>query len=174
MDAVEYRLIPDEPGYRVGSDGSVWSCKSQGSKRTGEWHKLKPSRHSAGYRVIVLRRGRGPTRMFFVHALVLQAFVGSCPDGQVCRHLDGNPANNVLTNLAWGTYRENSADSKRHGTRLFGEKQNGARLTENDVRRILAMRREGYLLKEIVSAFHVSQATIARVCRREVWKHVVA
>ena len=53
----------------------------------------------------------------FVHRLVLEAFVGPCPAGMVCRHFpDRNPANNRLENLQWGTPLENEADKLVHGT----------------------------------------------------------
>ena len=51
-----------------------------------------------------------------VHRLVLEAFVGPRPAGMECRHLDGDPANNHLENLAWGTSKENGEDMTRHGT----------------------------------------------------------
>ena len=35
----------------------------------------------------------------------------------LCRHLDGNPHNNRLDNIVWGTVVENEADKVRHGTR---------------------------------------------------------
>lgn len=50
-----------------------------------------------------------------VHVLVLEAFDRPRPKGAVCRHLDGNPINNHLSNLAWGTHKENTEDRKRHG-----------------------------------------------------------
>jgi len=36
-----------------------------------------------------------------VDHLVLLAFVGPCPEGYECRHLDGDPANNHVDNLRW-------------------------------------------------------------------------
>lgn len=55
-----------------------------------------------------------------VGRLVLLAFIGPPSDGQVCRHLDGNPKNNTPSNLAWGTHLENMADRKRHGRYASG------------------------------------------------------
>lgn len=49
-----------------------------------------------------------------VHRLVLRAFVGACPPGQVCRHLNGDKKDNRLSNLAWGTLLENRQDRTRH------------------------------------------------------------
>jgi hypothetical protein len=51
-----------------------------------------------------------------VHCAVLEAFVGPCPPGKECRHLDGNGQNNKLQNLKWGTRLENVQDSIKHGT----------------------------------------------------------
>lgn len=48
-----------------------------------------------------------------VHRLVLLAFVG--PDGRLTRHLDGNPRNNRLENLKYGTTVENRRDTIAHG-----------------------------------------------------------
>ena len=49
--------------------------------------------------------GKGNSRL--VHQLVLEAFVGPCPEGHEVLHLDHNPANNKLSNLKYGTRSEN-------------------------------------------------------------------
>lgn len=51
-----------------------------------------------------------------VAALVAKTFIGPRPDGAEVRHLDGNPMNNVATNLAYGSKSLNTFDSIRHGT----------------------------------------------------------
>lgn len=50
-----------------------------------------------------------------VHRAVLSAFDGPQPPGVVVRHKDDNRANNVLTNLEWGTRAENAADTAAAG-----------------------------------------------------------
>lgn len=42
-----------------------------------------------------------------VHTLVMLAFKGPCPANMEILHMDHNPANNVLTNLKYGTRSEN-------------------------------------------------------------------
>lgn len=49
--------------------------------------------------------GKGNSRL--VHQLVLEAFVGPCPEDHEVLHLDHNPANNRLSNLKYGTRSEN-------------------------------------------------------------------
>ena len=115
---VNYKYIPEYPGYRVGDDGSVWSLwvGSGGGTRLGTyWRQLKTPPNEKGYQRVNLIRD-GKPRSFRVHRLVLLAFVGPCPKGMQARHLNGNSSDNRLANIAWGTPEENYADIHRHGT----------------------------------------------------------
>lgn len=58
----------------------------------------------------------GDDKSVTVHRLVMLAFVGPKPNGLETRHLDGDPTNNRLTNLVYGTHSENMYDRVRHGT----------------------------------------------------------
>lgn len=51
-----------------------------------------------------------------IHSLVMEAFVGPRPEDLETRHLDGDPSNNALDNLCYGTRRENRLDEVRLGT----------------------------------------------------------
>lgn len=51
-----------------------------------------------------------------IHCLVLEAFVGPCPDGLECCHNNGVSTDNRLENLRWDTRLSNAADQLRHGT----------------------------------------------------------
>lgn len=53
-----------------------------------------------------------------VHSLVMDRFVGSRPKGALIRHLDDQPSNNRLSNLAYGTHADNAADLKKNGKHL--------------------------------------------------------
>ena len=50
-----------------------------------------------------------------VHRLVLEAFVGPCPEGLVCCHNDGDHTNNHVSNLRWDTLKSNAQDTIAHG-----------------------------------------------------------
>ena len=52
----------------------------------------------------------------FVHRCVAEVFIGPCPDSMFVLHRDGNPSNNCVDNLYYGTAKQNTADSMRHGT----------------------------------------------------------
>ena len=51
-----------------------------------------------------------------VHRLVLEAWVGPCPDGYECCHNDGDFRNNTVSNLRWDTRSNNGRDKREHGT----------------------------------------------------------
>lgn len=52
----------------------------------------------------------------FIHVLVLESFVGPCPDGMESCHNNGDSADARLVNLRWDTRSENNRDRVRHGT----------------------------------------------------------
>ena len=100
--------IPGFPGYTIVRDGRVWSHKTS--------KILKPSKISKYGHLCIALCNNGKMHRRLVHRLVLETFVGPCPDGLECRHLDGNPANNRVENLRWGTRIENIRDQSRHKT----------------------------------------------------------
>jgi len=54
---------------------------------------------------------------------VLEAFVGPAPEGHEGLHGDGDPANNRLDNLRWGTRSENNIDVFYTSGRLLSREQ---------------------------------------------------
>jgi len=106
-----WRAIPGWEGlYEVSIDGQIRSLRRKG-------RVMLPFTTEKGYLRVYLYRGTSVERVR-VHTAVLRAFVGPRPAGMVTRHLDGNPANNHLSNLAWGTPAENEADKKMHAAGL--------------------------------------------------------
>ncbi len=104
-----------------------------------------------------------------VHRLVLETFGGPCPQGQQCRHLDGDRLNNAPDNLKWGTSKEDAADRLRHGVHPLGERVGNAKLSDAKVRMILESKAPA---KELAKMFGVAYTLIDKVRRREIWRHV--
>jgi len=102
--------IPDTKGYWVSNLGRVYS------ERTSRLLKARrmPRR---GHMQVGVRRQDGTRYMTYVHRLVALAFIGPQPSPahEVC-HGDGDPTNNRVENLRWGTRLDNAADMRRHGT----------------------------------------------------------
>jgi hypothetical protein len=171
MEIVEYRDVVGYPGYRVGSDGTIWSRHRIGGKVLHSDWALKAPRCKSGYLYVGLYRER-KTQTVAVHRLVLEAFVGPRPQGMQCRHRDGDPRNNRRTNLTWGTPQQNSDDKLLHGTFLRGSNISSAKLTESQVLEIRDRRRSGEKLRVIAAEFGVHNATVSRVCTSRQWVHV--
>ena len=126
---IEYRDIPGFPGYRVGNDGSVWSCRPQNGigPLTTKWIRLKPKHTKKGHCLVSLH-GHERQQYRYVHRLVLEAFIGPAPNGCVsCHFPDRNPDNNALANLRWDTQEANEADKIVHGTSNRGRKHTRAK-----------------------------------------------
>jgi HNH endonuclease len=176
MDAIEYRQWPKNPDYRIGVDGSVQSRRILFSQAVSDiWKPLKINRRKDGYLVVGIRVpgfDKRKVRTHYVHTLVLEAFIGPCPDGMECLHIDGNPSNCRLDNLRWGTRTENSADSARHGTRVQGSKVGSAKLQERDIPLILLLREHGFWFGKIGDLFGVAESQIRAILDGKTWNHV--
>ncbi len=68
---------------------------------------LKPQADPNGYAKVFLRSQDGCGRKYRVHRLVLETFIGSCPEGFEPNHKDGNKLNNCINNLEWVTHSGN-------------------------------------------------------------------
>lgn len=68
------------------------------------------------YPYVNLSRGNKNQRSHHVHRLVMEAFVGPLPAGMQTRHLNGDPSDCRLANLAYGTPTQNALDKRAHGT----------------------------------------------------------
>lgn len=115
----EWRPIPGHPEYEVSNQGRVKSWRKYNGGPAPRIRKPVASGRM-GHLYVQLATAPCESVRRPVHQLVLEAFVGPRPDGMVTRHLDGNPTNNHLDNLAYGTPRENTADMFRHGTYVNG------------------------------------------------------
>ena len=139
----------------------------------GRLMRFKPpiKKYNPYYQVGLTRDGK--QKYYAIHVLVLSAFVGPRPSNLMWgRHLDGSPLNNHASNLAWGTAKENSADSIRHGTRPRGESVVYSKLTDEAVREIRALRRRGLTYKSISDRYGMSISAIESVTSARTWKHV--
>lgn len=119
-----------------------------------------------GYPMVALGSTR---RKRLVHLLVLQTFVGACPEGQEARHLNGDRCDPSLSNLCYGTKQENAADRDAHGTTARGERVGGAKLTTEQV---LAIREDPRTLKQIAADYGVHFSLVSLIRKRKVWAHV--
>lgn len=157
-----YRETPRLPGYCFGDDGTPWSSRITGTVPGGglprfrsEWRPLKVRVSRNGY-----ARVKVAGKEEFLHRLILEAFVGPCPDGMVTCHGDGNRLNNRLDNLRWDTPKNNKADQFRHGTAATGHRNGTSVLSEGDLETIARLSAEGHSNGQIATALGVSRSAV--------------
>lgn len=165
----EWKPVLNYEDYFVSNYGRVRSTKS------GKEKLLKAYSITGNYLGVRFYKD-GKTTNQKVHQLVLLAFVGQRPDGMVVRHLDGNRQNNQLTNLAYGTHKENAADRSRHGTHnQFGKGEDNPirKLTNPDVRLIRVLRNEfGWTLKQVAEVMDISTTNAWDIAKGNRWQHI--
>ena len=158
-------VVGYEDLYVVFCDGGV--------ARRGSLDNLKPGvdPRYGHLHVSLCRNGEGITTS--VHRIVALAFLGKEPVGKpyVC-HKDGDPTNNHVENLYWGTPEQNCADAKKHGTSNVGSRNGSAKLTEDQVRNIHALILEGFSCSEIADSYDVHSETIRSIKSGKSWSHV--
>jgi hypothetical protein len=105
----------------------------------------------------------------------------------VC-HNDGDRKNNALTNLRYGTRKENMADRKVHGDQPLGEALPWAKLNAKKVLKIRELyqppaflghdwgpghcTKRKWTLKALACRYQVSVALVGLVIQRKIWTHI--
>lgn len=139
----EWRAIPEWEGfYEVSSFGRVRSLprvvyRSNGYVLNLKGKILKTNPDTRGHHQFRLNRP-GVRKIARVHRIVLEAFVGPCPEGMGALHWDDDKDNNHLSNLRWGTPTENQYDRVRNGSHPFASRTHcsrGHEYTEENIYR---------------------------------------
>lgn len=156
-----WRPVPGFEGhYEVSDAGEIRAAAS------GRIRRLFVREN--GYRAVFLTAG-ARRKCVLVHSVMLSAFRGARPDGMVCRHRDGDPSNNTLLNLAWGTPAENSNDCRIHGRTPAGERNPKAKLTAKQVADI---RQSAAKSSVLAGKFGVARRAIDNVRKGATWRSV--
>lgn len=172
------RRVPSASQYFVTDHGRVIS-----TVRGEDPYEMQVWPNTKGYLQVDLvhdDREEGSTRKWkpFVHTIVLLAFVGSRPtdpdDPHACfdaRHLDGDKANNHLSNLTWARRAVNRRDNFRHGLRCG--KRPGTGLTPVGVWRLRCRTLTDPIRKvtaEGAVTYGITERSIRDAIRGRVWE----
>jgi hypothetical protein len=168
---IEWRAIDGHPDYEVSNTGRVrsWRPKPNCVARRTSPFVMQGNFDSHGYYRVKIRDDAGKPKTAKVHVLVCKAWRGPMPAGQVARHLDGRKPNNHERNLTWGTHKQNTADSIRHGTWVHGERHHSNKLTEAEV---LAIKASPLPRAEVAELFEITPGMVGHIRDGRRWKHL--
>lgn len=154
MSREEWRAIPGFSRYEASRRGLIRHIASGGVKAhylNRQGYYLSTSLTADDGREV----GRG------VGSLILRTFAGPPPMGKECSHLNGDPYDNRLENLAWETHAENMARQKSHGTIQAGLSHWKAKVSDADVHLIRERLAAGERGSDLAREYGVSRTTIS-------------
>jgi hypothetical protein len=164
--------IPNEEGFFAQEDGTIWTrlIKVRVWRAPSVWVK-----GSAWREVIPDNATRRPyvklrTRRRYVAHLILEAFVGPCPDGMECCHKDDDPSNSRLDNLRWDTHAANISECRKSDRR--GDLHPRARVYDHDVASIRADHAGGMTREALMRKYNLPAYTVRDIVLRRSYKHV--
>lgn len=176
-------VVDYEGLYEVSDLGRVRSVDHvvTSGNRWGPFQKFYPGRirkqriGAHDYLQIWLSRN-GKLKLWYVHRLVGEAFLGPLPPGLETRHGPGGKLDNRLANLCYGTRLQNAGDKVRDGTNvnpgaLKGERHHAAKLTEVIVAECRERFANGETQTTLAREFGVTQAAMHAVVRGKNWRH---
>jgi hypothetical protein len=98
IQGVEFRHVPDRPGYAASSDGRIWSALKRGNqKKPGCWHEMRGTRTHNGGRAITFAGCAGVSRA----RLILEIFRGAPEKDQYAQHINEDAEDDRIENLLW-------------------------------------------------------------------------
>lgn len=166
------RPCPSFPGHSATENGIILSHRVRAyvKGRVGSisvidqsyCKELKTFNHQDGYLLVHVFNGV-KWRIYGVHQVVADAFLGPRPGKHEVRHLDGDPTNNRPSNLLYGTHAENEADKKVHGTHKTGVDHHQSRWTQSNIDEIFSMRKDRVRVIDVASHFGCTLSTIENV-----------
>jgi hypothetical protein len=168
MSEVQWRKIPGlNERHEVSACGRVRTTSfvnAKGRAVPAKEKKITVSQVGPNYRTSMVRVSDGGVeKVHLVHRLIAAAFIGPCPSGHEVLHRDGNSLNNAVSNLRYGTRKENVADTYLHGRGIKGETHPMAKLSDAQVQEIRLRAQRGERGVHLARAFGVSSACISSI-----------
>lgn len=140
--------------YHICRNGRLYSI------HIGTWRLIKPVAKSTGYISNNLISDSGKRANFYRHRLVAEVYLPNDNRTLVVCHKDNNPLNNRVSNLYWGTPRDNTQQCIRDGRFPFRKKK---KVDEN---KLIHQYNIGIPRKDILEEFRISTKLLYSILRK--------
>ena len=87
-------------------------------------------------------------------------------------HWDGDRTNPRLGNLRYATPLDNAADKHRHRTTARGVGNGMHKVTDDEIREIIAHYSAGEIQVRIAERYGISQSQVSNIVRGAAWSHI--
>jgi len=138
----------------------------QVSKYKLKYLKLEDSNPNklGAYKRVTLCVNNKPKR-FLVHRLVAVYFIPNTHNKKCVNHIDGNPSNNIISNLEWCTHQENEI----HSYNVLGKINAVRKLNDEQINIIRSTYKKGIEsnIKELSEKFKVNVKTIYNIINKK-------
>jgi len=149
-----WKTVPRYPDCEVSNAGRVRykaHIKPPIKGTTNGLHERTQHKNRGGYHSVNICGKKE-----FVHVLVIESFIGARPVGNVCDHINKNPADNNVKNLRWIPAGTNLKRSNVGSPVKFNT---------DKMQKIKDLYKQGFTQRVIAIKFNCSQGTISNVIR---------
>lgn len=161
----EWKIIPGYENYKISNHGNIINLYMK--SRLRPCFNFKKTHYTANL------YGKDETyKIHQLHRLVLQAFVGPCPEGMQCCHNNGNGLDNRLENLRWDTTKSNCADQAEHGTKRLNERHHRSKLSNDECLTIKSISPYRGMIPKLAKYYNVSVSTIRDIIKGKTWSNL--
>lgn len=136
---------------------------------------LRQNINKQGYLITVISRGRKRKIAIRIHRAVAENFLDLIDGKNIINHIDGNKTNNRVENLEWCTCKENSRHAvdtgllvNKKGTEVYNSS-----LSNDDVRKIRILIKNGEKQADIAKKYNVSHDVIYHIAHNHTYKSVL-
>ena len=160
----QWKSLPKYPGIEFSDEGEARSYLKSGAGSKSlrrEPLTLRGTTDPDGYIRLNVKDSNGVRKIRGLHQLIAETFLSdSWFEGAIVCHNNGDPSDNRVDNLRWGTRSDNQRDMAKH-KRAYRQRP------DEDIREIRRLASEGVYQRDIAKRFGVSQAYVWEVVHRK-------